>query len=163
MLRNFSSVASGSARPASSTALNCPEKILIVRLGALGDIVHALPAQQQIHRRFPDCEIHWLVEPHYRGLLETVPVSIGSGPPTPSAGGAGPARRWIWSAWFRPCGGSDSTGAGLSGPDQVGDSGPVFRAPGGGWDSAGNDAASRRRPASIPTPSRPAETATSSI
>ena len=73
MLRNFSSVASGSTRPASSTALNCPEKILIVRLGALGDIVHALPAQQQIHRRFPDCEIHWLVEPHYRGLLETVP------------------------------------------------------------------------------------------
>lgn len=73
MLRNFSSVASGSTRAASSTALNCPEKILIVRLGALGDIVHALPAQQQIHRRFPNCEIHWLVEPHYRGLLETVP------------------------------------------------------------------------------------------
>lgn len=73
MLRNLSSVASGGARPAPSTALNSPEKILIVRLGALGDIVHALPAQQQIHHRFPDCEIHWLVEPHYRGLLETVP------------------------------------------------------------------------------------------
>lgn len=73
MLRFFSSVASGSPHPASSSALNVPEKILIVRLGALGDIVHALPAQQQIHRRFPDCEIHWLVEPHYRGLLGTVP------------------------------------------------------------------------------------------
>ena len=73
MLRNLSSVASGSTRPASFPSLDRPERILIVRLGALGDIVHALPAQQQIHRRFPDCEIHWLVEPHYRGLLQTVP------------------------------------------------------------------------------------------
>ncbi len=48
-------------------------KILIVRLGALGDIVHTLPAQQQIHRRFPNAEIHWLVEPHYLSLLGTVP------------------------------------------------------------------------------------------
>ena len=48
-------------------------KILIVRLGALGDIVHTLPAQQQIHRRFPKTEIHWLVEPHYLSLLGTVP------------------------------------------------------------------------------------------
>ena len=73
MLRHFSSDASDSPRLAPFPVLNSPGKILIVRLGALGDVVHALPAQQQIHRRFPDCEIHWLVEPHYRGLLETVP------------------------------------------------------------------------------------------
>ena len=48
-------------------------KILIVRLGSLGDIVHSLPAQQQIHRRFPETEIHWLTEPHYLPLLRTVP------------------------------------------------------------------------------------------
>ena len=42
-----------------------PGKILIVRLGSLGDIFHTLPAQQQIHRRFPKTEFHWLVEPHY--------------------------------------------------------------------------------------------------
>ncbi len=50
-----------------------PERILIVRLGALGDIIHAVPAQQLLRRRFPDCEIHWLSEPSYKGLLETVP------------------------------------------------------------------------------------------
>lgn len=48
-------------------------KILIVRLGALGDIIHSLPAQQQIHHRFPETEIHWLTEPHYLPLLRTVP------------------------------------------------------------------------------------------
>ena len=73
MLRNFRSAASDRPRLPCSPVLKSAEKILIVRLGALGDIVHALPAQQQIHRRFPECEIHWLVEPHYRGLLETVP------------------------------------------------------------------------------------------
>jgi len=48
-------------------------KILIVRLGALGDIIHSLPAQQQIHHRFPETEIHWLTEPRYLPLLRTVP------------------------------------------------------------------------------------------
>ncbi len=56
--------------PASADELG---KILIVRLGSLGDIVHSLPAQQQIHRRFPKTEIHWLTEPHYLPLLRTVP------------------------------------------------------------------------------------------
>ena len=73
MPRHFHSAASDLPCSVSAPVLNSPGKILIVRLGALGDIIHALPAQQQIHRRFPDCEIHWLVEPHYRGLLETVP------------------------------------------------------------------------------------------
>ena len=50
-----------------------PGKILIVRLGSLGDIFHTLPAQQQIHRRFPKTEIHWLVEPHYLPLLRNIP------------------------------------------------------------------------------------------
>ena len=49
------------------------DKILIVRMGALGDIIHGLPAQQQIHRRFPGAEIHWVTEPHYAPLLRSVP------------------------------------------------------------------------------------------
>lgn len=48
-------------------------RILIVRLGSLGDIVHTIPAQQYLRRRYPDAEIHWLTAPRYRELLEAVP------------------------------------------------------------------------------------------
>ncbi len=41
-------------------------------MGALGDIIHALPAQQLLSRRLPDAEIHWLTEPHYAPLLRCV-------------------------------------------------------------------------------------------
>lgn len=47
-------------------------KILIVRLGSLGDVVHAVPAQQYLARRHPGSEIHWLVEPPYDQLLAHV-------------------------------------------------------------------------------------------
>ncbi len=48
-------------------------KILLVRMGALGDILHALPAQQVLAGRCPEAEIHWLAEPHYAPLLDCVP------------------------------------------------------------------------------------------
>jgi len=40
-------------------------KILIVRLSSLGDILHFFPAVSDLHRHFPDAEIHWLVEPAF--------------------------------------------------------------------------------------------------
>ncbi len=54
-------------------ATSAIHKILIVRLGALGDILHALPAQQALGRSFPEAEIHWLCEPQYAPLLGAVP------------------------------------------------------------------------------------------
>ncbi len=39
----------------------------------MGDVIHAIPAQQQLREEFPDAEIHWLTEPPYRQLLEAVP------------------------------------------------------------------------------------------
>lgn len=48
-------------------------KILIVRLGSLGDVVHTIPAQQFLVRRYPGSEIHWLVEPPYDRLLARIP------------------------------------------------------------------------------------------
>ena len=36
-------------------------KILIVRLGAMGDILHTLPALEAL----PDAEIHWIMEPRW--------------------------------------------------------------------------------------------------
>ena len=48
--------------------------ILIVRLGALGDIVHALPVAAALRARFPDARIDWVVDERHRELLELVPV-----------------------------------------------------------------------------------------
>src|SRR5215471_4736672 len=44
-------------------------KILIVRLGALGDILHALPAVAGIRALLPDATIGWLIEERWTELL----------------------------------------------------------------------------------------------
>jgi len=48
--------------------------ILIVRLGALGDIVHTLPLAAALRARFHDARIDWVVDERYQELLELVPV-----------------------------------------------------------------------------------------
>lgn len=48
--------------------------ILIVRLGALGDIVHAIPAAAAIRRALPGARIDWLVDAKHAALLDLVPV-----------------------------------------------------------------------------------------
>ncbi len=45
-------------------------RLLIVRLGALGDIVHALPALAALRRTFPDARIDWLVDARHRAVLD---------------------------------------------------------------------------------------------
>jgi lipopolysaccharide heptosyltransferase I len=49
-------------------------KILLVRLGALGDIVHALPVAAALRERYPDAQIDWLVDARHASLLDIVPV-----------------------------------------------------------------------------------------
>jgi heptosyltransferase-1 len=56
------------------------EKILIVRLGAMGDIVHALPAVEALRRTRPGLHISWAVEGRWAELL---------------------AARGEWRAWTR--------------------------------------------------------------
>ena len=46
--------------------------ILVVRLGALGDIVHALPAVAAIRRAHPGARIDWLVEAKHRAIVDLV-------------------------------------------------------------------------------------------
>jgi len=48
--------------------------ILVVRLGALGDLVHALPAVAALRAAWPEARIDWLVDGRYAALLELVPV-----------------------------------------------------------------------------------------
>jgi heptosyltransferase I len=44
--------------------------ILIVRLGAMGDIIHALPGAASLKQSFPAARITWVVEPKWASLLE---------------------------------------------------------------------------------------------
>ncbi len=49
-------------------------RFLIVRLGALGDIVHALPVAAALRRAQPDARIDWLVSAKHRAVLDLVPI-----------------------------------------------------------------------------------------
>jgi lipopolysaccharide heptosyltransferase I len=49
-------------------------KLLLVRLGALGDIVHAIPVAVALRRAYPDAQIDWLVSAKHREILDLVPV-----------------------------------------------------------------------------------------
>jgi heptosyltransferase-1 len=49
-------------------------RFLIVRLGALGDIVHAIPLAAALRRAFPSARIDWLVSAKHRAILDLVPV-----------------------------------------------------------------------------------------
>jgi lipopolysaccharide heptosyltransferase I len=48
------------------------KRILIVRMSALGDIVHALPVLSAIRHARPDLEVDWLVDRRYAGILDFV-------------------------------------------------------------------------------------------
>jgi heptosyltransferase-1 len=54
--------------------------MLIVRLGAMGDILHALPAITALRRAHPTWKIDWAIEPHWRPLLsaETDDAATGA-------------------------------------------------------------------------------------
>lgn len=45
------------------------ERLLIVRLGSMGDIIHALPAVIALRRAFPEALIGWIVEERWAELL----------------------------------------------------------------------------------------------
>jgi heptosyltransferase-1 len=45
-------------------------RLLIVRLGAMGDILHALPAVTALRLAHPDWHIGWVVEPRWQPLLK---------------------------------------------------------------------------------------------
>jgi len=49
-------------------------RILIVKLGSIGDIVHTLPALAAIRRALPDSEISWVVERRSSEILKDNPI-----------------------------------------------------------------------------------------
>jgi heptosyltransferase I len=57
----------------AATGIGIVMRIAIVKLSALGDIVHAMVALQFIREARPDIEIDWIVERRFAGVLEHNP------------------------------------------------------------------------------------------
>jgi heptosyltransferase-1 len=56
-----------------SAAAQPAPRILVVRLGAMGDILHTLPAVASLKQAYPGSRLTWLVEPRWAPLLEGNP------------------------------------------------------------------------------------------
>jgi heptosyltransferase-1 len=50
-----------------------PFRILVVRLGAMGDVIHALPAVASLKHSFPHSRVSWLIRPRWMPLVEGNP------------------------------------------------------------------------------------------
>jgi heptosyltransferase I len=50
------------------------DRLLIVRLGAMGDIIHGLPAVTALRAAFPEAMLGWLIEERWAELLCTLPT-----------------------------------------------------------------------------------------
>ncbi len=54
-------------------SLKSQNKFLIIKLSALGDIVHALPVARTLRQANPDAFIAWMIEERYQVLLQNNP------------------------------------------------------------------------------------------
>lgn len=50
--------------------MNTPSRILIIKLSAMGDIVHAMPTAVALKNSFPECRIEWVVQSGFADLLQ---------------------------------------------------------------------------------------------
>jgi len=50
------------------------KRILIIKQSSLGDVVHTLPVAHAIKRKYPDCQISWVVEQGYAELVQNDPT-----------------------------------------------------------------------------------------
>ena len=49
------------------------KNILVIKMSALGDIIHALPTLHALRTLYPDARISWLVELQFADLLPDTP------------------------------------------------------------------------------------------
>jgi heptosyltransferase I len=68
--------------PSENVVLSTPRRLLIVRLGSMGDIIHTLPAATALRRAFPEVSLGWVVEERWAELLCTL-AEPRSGPRSP--------------------------------------------------------------------------------
>lgn len=74
-------------------------RLLVVRLGAMGDILHALPAVTALRQAHPSWEIDWVVEPGWAALLSARQGGAGQerGPDQPLVERLIPACTKAWA------------------------------------------------------------------
>ena len=48
-------------------------KILLVRLSSMGDLIHTLPAVEDLARQCPEVELHWLCEAGFADIVRLHP------------------------------------------------------------------------------------------
>lgn len=72
------------------------ERILIVRLGSMGDVIHTLPAVQALRDSFPEAMIGWLIEERWAELLCS-PAAPRRGPRSPQR----PLLDWVHTVDLR--------------------------------------------------------------
>jgi heptosyltransferase-1 len=70
-------------------------RVLVMRLSAMGDILHALPAVTALREAHPEWWIGWAVEPQWKPLLATESAAVrGPAMPLVDRVHTVPARRW---------------------------------------------------------------------
>jgi len=72
------------------------ERLLIVRLSAMGDVIHTLPAAQALREAFPHAMIGWLIEERWADLL-CAPQTPRRGPRSPQR----PLADWVHTVNLR--------------------------------------------------------------
>ena len=66
--------------------MSASPRFLIVRLGSLGDIIHAIPAAAALRAALPSAQIDWAVDPRYVDLINMVTAVNHAVPVDPRAG-----------------------------------------------------------------------------
>jgi heptosyltransferase I len=51
-----------------------PGRLLLIKPGSMGDVIHALPVASAIRRAWPEVELTWVVDPRWAPLLEGNPA-----------------------------------------------------------------------------------------
>lgn len=51
-----------------------PASVLLIKPGSLGDVVHALPVAEELHRAWPGSRISWVIDPRWQPIIEKNPA-----------------------------------------------------------------------------------------
>ena len=69
-------------------------RILLIKLSAVGDVVHTIPVLNQFRRRYPSARIDWLIKPAIADLVRHHPgVSNVQASTRPPVSAPAPIRR----------------------------------------------------------------------
>ncbi len=87
-----------------ATTSGAPKRILVVKFGSLGDIVHCLPSVSQLLHHFPDAEIDWLIERKNKIVVDMsglgvrlVPIDTYQWRYSPGIGSAKEILDFVWA------------------------------------------------------------------